>query len=356
MSQARVTLSGAAAGLAAAILFGLSAPCAKLLLPNSGPLVLAGLLYLGAGLGLLAYAFLAHGRASQRSVREAALRLEDGPLLAGVVVMGGIVGPLLMLSGLERVSGVAGALLLNLETPFTIFLAIFLFREELGRRAALASGVIIAGAVILSGPLQVDYANFTGVLALAGACMAWALDNNLTQRLSARNPVAVARFKALGAGTTVTVIAALHGESFPSHAVIAAAMTLGMFSYGVSLVLYIRALRVLGAARQAALFATAPFVGALAAVPILHEGLRAIDLVAGLLMSAGVAGLLRARHSHRHAHTEFEHEHAHVHDEHHTHSHAAAIGMGESHSHWHRHTATTHEHPHLPDLHHRHGH
>jgi len=290
--------------------------------------------------------------------REARPRLRtDGPLLAGVIVTGGMLGPVLMLEGLARMSAVAASLLLNLEGPFTILLALAVFGEHLGRRGVAAAACTLGGAALLGlapGELRGDW---VGVACLAGACLSWALDNNLTQRLSLKDPVAVVRLKALGAGGCMLGLALLRSPQLPPGALLAGALALGAASYGLSILLDMYALRLLGAAREAALFATAPFVGALAALPLLGERLRAVDVAAGALMAVGVVLLLRERHGHLHTHAPLEHEHLHVHDAHHQHPHEGSEpGPGVPHSHPHRHVALTHDHPHVSDLHHRHRH
>ncbi len=349
MDQRAAVTRGAALGLGAACLFGASAPFAKLLLSATGPLMLAALLYLGAAAALSLY--LA-GASARR--REAKLGRGDLPLVAAVVVLGGIVGPVLMLTGLARVSALAGSLLLNLEAPFTILLAVAFFGEALGPREALGAGAIVLGAVLVGvwpGQLRADWA---GALALAGACLAWGIDNNLSQRLSLRSPAEVARAKTLGAGACTLLIALGAGYRPPGPAVALAALALGAVSYGLSLVLDVKALRLLGAAREAAYFATAPFLGALISVALFRKLPQAADWAGGLAMAGGVALLMRERHAHLHAHAELTHEHRHFHDEHHRHSHEGPVA--EPHSHPHRHPPLTHDHPHLPDPHHRHRH
>lgn len=339
---------GAAFGLAAAALFGASTPVAKLLVPGSGPLMLAGLLYLGAGLGLLA------ATPFRRRDAEAPIQRSDLPVLASVIVAGGVVGPLLLVVGLGRLSGAAASLLLNLEAPFTIALAVVMLREGLSRREALGAAVVIVGAAALTwapGPVQLD---LVGVACVAGACAAWALDNNLSQRLSIRDPVAVVRAKALAAGAFNAALGVVVGERLPTGAHVGGALVTGALGYGVSIVLHLLAVRSLGAARQAAYFATAPFVGALVAIPLLHERLPAIHVAAGALMGVGIAAIIRAHHAHGHRHEPEEHEHAHVHDEHHAHEHAGVVV--EPHSHVHGHATLFHDHPHYPDVHHRHIH
>lgn len=347
MSEAR-PFRGAVAGLGAAVLFGLSTPVAKRLLPSTGPFLLAGLLYLGAGLGLaLAAPFRRAGRESQ-------LRREDLATLAGMVVAGGIAGPLLLLLGLARLPGARVSLLLNLEAPFTIGLAVLVFGESLSRRELLGAAVIVAGGAALTAGAGGGSPQLWSGLAVAGACGAWALDNNLGQRLSLRDPVAVTRVKALAAGAVNVGLALALGEHLPPGPAIAWALVTGFLGYGLSIVLHLLAMRHVGAARQAAYFATAPFVGALAAVPILGERLGAAELGAGGLMAVGAVLLLRTRHDHRHEHEALEHDHAHVHEEHHEHEHDRAVV--EPHAHSHRHAPLAHDHPHLPDAHHRHRH
>lgn len=344
-------LRGAALGLAAAALFGLSAPVAKLLLGQIAPVLLAGLLYLGAAVGLWLHRLIA------RPTREAPLGRSDAWRLGLVVLSGGIAAPVLMLLGLARVTGLTGSLLLNLEAPFTVLLAVMLFREHLGRYAAAAVVMIIAGAAVLkvgSGALGAD---MPGVVLVAAACACWALDNNLTQKLSLRDPFAIVRVKALVAGVTNTLLGLVVARGqLPPASFVLGAMALGSLSYGVSVVLDAYALRFIGAAREAAYFATAPFVGVLASIVLLDDVLRLPDGLAMAAMAGGVALLLRERHAHTHNHSELEHEHLHEHDEHHQHAHAAGDPLGEPHSHAHRHLPLVHDHPHVSDAHHRHRH
>ncbi len=340
-------------GLGAAALFGLTAPLSKPLLEETGPLVLAALLYLGGGIGLLVFGGARRILALHGS-KEAALRRSDVPLLLGVVLTGGIVGPVLMLTGLERLSALGTSLLLNLEAPFTIVMALLVFREHLGRRELVGAAAIVGGALLLAirpGELRGDW---IGVAALSGACLAWATDNNLTQRLSLRDPVAVVVVKTLGAGGCMLAIALALGQRLPPAETTFVALLLGSAGYGLSIVLDLRALRILGAAREAAYFATAPFLGALASVVLLGDRLAPADWAGGAAMALGVWTLLRARHAHVHTHEALVHEHLHVHDEHHRHHHEGPVN--EPHSHEHRHVPITHDHPHLSDLHHRHRH
>ncbi|HZZ84917.1 MAG TPA: DMT family transporter [Anaeromyxobacteraceae bacterium] len=339
---------GVACGLGAALLFGLSTPLAKLLLPESGPFMLAGLLYMGSGLGLLALAPFDRAR-----IEAPLQRADTGPLL-GMILAGGIAAPLLLMFGLGRLPGSTASLLLNLEAPFTIALAVAVFGESLSRREVAGSAAILLGGVALGmqdGPGRLQ---LSGGLAVAGACLGWALDNNLSQRVSLHDPVAVVRVKSLVAGAVNLAVAVALGHRFPPLPALAGALAVGFLGYGASIVLHLRAMRELGTARQSALFATAPFAGALAAGPLLGERPTALGLGAGVTMLLGVGIMLRARHGHDHAHVQTEHVHAHVHDDHHLHPHEESVNG--AHSHLHRHPALTHDHPHLPDAHHRHEH
>jgi drug/metabolite transporter (DMT)-like permease len=346
---------GALCGLAAAALFGASAPLSKVLLPALSPLVLAGLLYLGAGLGLGLARLWPSRRADE--AREASLGRRDLLPMAAIVVIGGMVSPYLMLTGLARVSGVTGALMLNLEAPFTMLIAVLVFREHLGHRVGLAFALIVGGGVLLGRPWGGLQGDHWGALAIAGACLGWGIDNNLSQRLSLKDPRQIVLVKTLGAGSLMLLLAVLVGHPRPPLATLAPALVLGALSYGASLLLDMYALRLLGAAREAAYFATAPFIGALLALPVLGEAPGPIELAAGALMAVGVLLLARERHGHLHTHEALEHEHLHVHDEHHQHHHDdPSLDPTRPHTHPHRHAPLTHDHPHLPDLHHRHRH
>ena len=328
--------------------FGISAPLAKRLLDDVRPQMLAGVLYLGA--------FAALAVLGRRGENEARLRRADAPRMALMILAGGVVAPVLLLLGLDRVSGVAGSLLLNLEGPFTIVVGVMLFREHLPRQAMAGAAVIFAGAFLLGIGTGDTHADWVGVLLIGAACGAWALDNNLTQSLTVRDPRAIVLVKTGVAGTINLVIALVIGQRVPEVSIFAAALVLGAVSYGLSVYLDALALRALGAAREAAVFAVAPFVGAVLAPFVLPESFGLNDVVAGILMLVGVYLLLRERHEHTHAHEPLDHEHVHTHDVHHRHDHDPPVAPGTTHSHVHHHDALEHTHPHVSDVHHRHSH
>ncbi|WP_029557728.1 DMT family transporter [Xanthobacter sp. 91] len=344
--------TGIVFALVSAGLFGASTPLAKLLLGAIDPWMMAGLLYLGAGAGLAAVHL---SRAALRlPAVEAPLRRTDVPWLALVILTGGVLGPLLLMFGLARTDGASASLLLNLEGVATMAIAWIAFRENVDRRLLLGALAILAGAALLSwqGRATLDL----GAMLIAGACLCWGIDNNLTRKLSSADPVQIAMLKGLIAGTINLVIALGHGAAFPSAGAVAAAAVVGFFGYGVSLALFVLALRHLGTARTGAYFSLAPFAGALLAIALLGEALTPQLVIAGLFMALGLWLHLSEQHEHEHAHEALEHEHRHRHDAHHQHAHEAGIPADEPHTHRHRHTPMVHRHPHYPDIHHRHGH
>lgn len=344
--------NGILLALSSAVLFGASAPLAKLMLGTVDPWMMAGLLYLGAGLGLAAIN-MSRNLLGIPAI-EAPLRRHDMLWLAAVIVAGGVLGPLFLMFGLARTSAASGSLLLNLEGLATMGIAWVVFRENVDRRLLFGAFAILAGAALLSwqGKASLDL----GAALIALSCICWGIDNNLTRKLSSADPLQIAMLKGLVAGAVNTILAMSQGALVPAGGIIVAAGVVGFFSYGISLALYVLALRHLGAARTGAYFSLAPFIGALLALPLLGEALTVRLGVAGGMMAVGLWLHLTERHEHEHAHEAMEHEHQHVHDEHHQHAHGPGDPPGEPHSHPHRHEPLIHKHPHYPDLHHRHRH
>ncbi|WP_296599184.1 DMT family transporter [Phenylobacterium sp.] len=342
---------GPAMALGSAALFGASTPLAKLLLGDGvDPWLLACLLYLGSGVGL-GLTRLARWPAGG----EAPLRGRDAPWLALVVLAGGIAGPVLLMLGLAHTPASTAALLLNVEGLATMAIAWIVFRENVDRRLMAGALAILAGAAILSwrgGPAGVG----VGALAIVGACLAWGVDNNLTRKLSSADPVQIAAIKGLAAGAVNLALALGRGAHLPAPDRILAAGLVGFFGYGVSLVLFVLALRRLGTARTGAYFSTAPFLGAALSLALFTEPLTLQLAAAAALMGLGVWLHLSERHDHEHVHEPIVHEHRHVHDEHHRHDHGGNDPPGEPHTHRHSHAPLRHKHPHYPDLHHRHDH
>jgi drug/metabolite transporter (DMT)-like permease len=338
--------------LMSAALFGASTPFAKLLLGSVDPWLMAGLLYLGAGIGLL-LVHLSRGVLHMPAI-EAPLRRADLPWLALVIAAGGVCGPLLLMVGLARTDAAGTSLLLNLEGLATMGIAWVVFHENVDRRLLLGALAILAGAVLLSWQGRASFQ--WGALPIAGACVCWGIDNNLTRKLSSSDPMQIAMLKGLCAGMVNFMLALLHGAALPPVGTVLVVGVVGFLGYGVSLALFVLGLRDLGTARTGAYFSLAPFVGAVLAVVMLGEPLTAQLIVAGGLMGVGLWLHLAERHDHEHVHEALEHDHRHRHDEHHRHEHGPDAPAGEPHTHWHRHPPLVHRHPHYPDLHHRHGH
>jgi drug/metabolite transporter (DMT)-like permease len=344
---------GVAAALAAAALFGAGTPLAKVLLDAVSPWLLAGVLYLGSGIGLAIWRW-SRGRPTVRLARN------DVAWLAGAVFFGGMVGPVLLMWGLAHTGAATASLLLNAEGVLTALLAWFVFHENFDRRIALGMACIVAGAVVLTwqpgGSPEGDPGSLWPSIAIIGACFAWAVDNNLTRNVSLADATFVAMVKGLTAGITNVAIAFASGAAVPTALAMLSAGVLGLLSYGVSLVLFVIALRHLGTARTGAYFSMAPFVGAVIAVTFLGEPIRVSLGIAALLMGVGVWLHLTERHLHEHRHEAMEHEHEHEHDAHHQHAHDEPIEPGVRHRHLHRHEPLSHAHEHYPDAHHRHRH
>jgi len=345
---------GIVAALAAAVLFGAGTPLAKLLLEHATPWLLAALLYLGSGIGLWLLRRVRHSPAAH-------LAPGEWRWLVGAILSGGVIAPVLLMTGLAAMPASGAALLLNAESVFTALLAWFAFKENFDRRIALGMLAIVAGAVVLSWPTggAVEFASLWPALAVLAACLCWAVDNNLTRKVALSDASWIAMTKGLAAGATNLVVALSMGAAWPGAGSVIGAAVVGFLSYGASLTLFVIALRHLGTARTGAYFSVAPFFGALIALTMLDERLTMNLLLGGALMAVGVVLHLTERHVHEHSHETLEHQHEHVHganDPHHDHEHNLPVQPGTRHTHPHRHTPITHTHPHFPDAHHRHIH
>ena len=347
---------GIAGALLAALLFGASTPLAKLLLHDVAPLLLAGLLYAGSGLGLLLVLVLRLLRFGRGG---GGLHLPGGADLgwwAGAILAGGVAAPVLLLLGLRLLGAAQASLLLNLEGVLTALLAWFAFRENFDRRIAIGMAAIVLGGIVLSWDPASSAGWSYGALLVACACACWALDNNLTRKIATHDALMIACAKGLVAGAVNLTLAATLGAHWPPLRAIGGALVVGFLGYGVSLALFVVALRQLGAARSSAYFSLAPFFGAALAIFLHGEPLSMALMLAGALMAVGVWLHLTERHLHAHTHEPLEHEHAHRHDAHHQHAHAFAWDGREPHTHQHAHERLAHAHAHYPDIHHRHHH
>jgi len=338
--------------IAAAVLFGASTPLAKLLVGDVSPVLLGGLLYLGSGIGLGLFRIL-----RDRGWKPSGIQAREWPWLLGAIFFGGVLGPVALMYGLTSVSGSAASLMLNLESVLTAVLAWVVFKENADKRIVLGMVAIVAGGAVLSWqPEGAGNSSLIGLAAIAIACLCWAIDNNLTRKVSASDSVFIASSKGLLAGIVNSTIALMLGGSLPEPQTSLLAMTVGLLGYGISLVFFVLALRGLGTARTGAYFSTAPFIGSAVSLLLLGETATTSFWVASALMGLGVWLHLTETHEHEHTHETLEHSHAHIHDEHHQHQHDAGGDLTEPHVHWHRHLSVTHKHPHYPDIHHQHSH
>lgn len=338
--------------LLAAALFGASTPFAKLLVGDISPVLLAGLLYLGSGLGLTIIRLV-----RDSGWQPSGLTRAEWPWLLGAIFFGGVVGPVALMFGLMTTSGSSASLLLNLEAVLTAVIAWMVFKENADKRIVLGMAAIVAGGVVLSWPTEDTRASdWLGPVLVSVACLCWAIDNNLTRKVSASDALFIAGSKGIIAGLVNTLLALILGASLPGALTTLETMTVGLLGYGFSLVMFVLALRGLGTARTGAYFSTAPFIGALIAVLVFGESTGAQLWIAALLMGIGVWLHLTEKHSHEHVHEPLEHAHSHSHDAHHQHAHEFEWSGAGEHVHPHSHAKIRHEHEHFPDIHHRHGH
>lgn len=336
--------------LAAALLFGASTPLAKIILGNVHPLMLAAILYLGSGIGLFVY------RQFRGDAAEAALSTIDWLWFAPAILCGGILGPVFLLFGLRLTAASTASLLLILEGVFTALIAWIAFREHFHARIGLGMAAISLGAAVLAWQGELSFGNAIGPLLIVLACLAWAADNNFTRNVALNDPVQIAMIKGLVAGSFNLVLSYSMGILTFEPRLIAAGGIIGFLAYGVGLVLFVIALRLVGSARTAAYYSVAPFMGTALAVLLLGEPVTLQLALAGALMGVGVWLHLTEHHEHAHDHPLIQHTHAHLHDLHHQHEHGANDPPGEPHTHAHVHRPIRHSHAHFPDLHHMHGH
>ncbi len=337
--------------LLSAVLFGLATPISKILLQGITPFQLAGLLYLGAAVGLLPVTATSGSLIGVREMNSA-----NKLRLLGAVFFGGMAGPVALLFGLELASASSVSLWLNLELVFTALLGHFFFQDRLGKLGWLGSLGVVTAAVFLA--LGEGVAGIKSGIFVGMACLFWGLDNHYTALIDEIPPSTNTFFKGVAAGSVNLLIGLLLSSYGADLATTGLALLLGAFSYGVSIVLYISSAQGLGATRAQMIFASAPFFGVTLSVLVLNETLSFLQITAAVLLFASVIPLLLDSHTHGHAHENLAHEHLHRHSEgHHEHSHESGWLLNLiPHLHEHEHEELDHEHPHLPDIHHRHEH
>jgi drug/metabolite transporter (DMT)-like permease len=344
--------------ITAATLYGVGLPLTKALLRDISPVAMAGLLYCGAFIGLGLYYALAHVAGGKAKGGDARLTRKDAPWLAGSILTGGFLAPILLMAGLNMATGFSASLLSNLEGVATAIIAVLVFRESTGRRLWLAMGCVTLGAVVLSWNGGEGRFELAGPVLIVLSMVCWGFDNNFTRQIANKDPMHIALAKSLVAGTVPILLILLLGGHIRLDITLAYALVVGAFGYGASLVLFILALKGIGASRTAALFGLAPFVGAVVSLAVLREWLGWVMLPAAALMALGAWLILAESHRHEHRHGPLEHSHAHTHDDGHHghHTHPNGEDAGGPHVHVHAHSELAHEHDHYPDDHHRHEH
>jgi drug/metabolite transporter (DMT)-like permease len=348
--------------ISAALLFGASAPLAKLLLGEIDPIPMASFLYLGSGIGLLLYLFIMRLQKSHTDV-EAKIDRNEIKWLIGAVLSGGVLAPIVLMFSLRNTPASTASLLLNFESVATTFIAFIAFKESIGKKIWMAVALITSASILLSWDFKGEWGLSLGASGVLLACTLWGIDNNLTRNISAKDPFITVTIKGIGAGLFSMFLAILTRSHFPSFTVMLGAMLLGFLSYGLSIVLFILAMRNLGASRTSAFFGTAPFVGTLLSFLLFREVPNVLFYLALPIMIVGTILILKENHEHNHLHQHFAHEHRHIHDEHHRHSHEGLEDLDVEdleevleHSHFHVHEEFEHSHSHTPDIHHRHVH
>jgi drug/metabolite transporter (DMT)-like permease len=345
-------LSGQFLSILSAALFGISPVLCKMMIGEMSPVLLAGLLYLGSGIGLQLLLFCQR----RNSVRELGqISLRSRFKLLGAVISGGVVAPLCLTYGIKYGTASEVTLLLNLETVATTAISWLIFKEYIGPRVWTGKILILTAASIIVFRMEGEPSLSLSGLLVVFACIFWGVDNNLTRDVEELPATVLAGIKGLGAGIFTTVAALLFFSGKASGLQIGGALTIGALSYGLSLVLFVEALRRIGSARTSTFFAIGPFIGTLLSVILLGERPPAPYWFAAALMLGGVILLYREKHRHLHSHESIMHHHRHFHDEHHQHAHEG-MDVGEPHDHIHSHEPITHIHGHWPDIHHRHGH
>jgi len=335
----------------AAVCYGISSPISKMLLTDIPPIFMASLLYFGAGFGMGMVVTIKNR--TDKIQTEAKLSKKDLPYVIGMVVLD-IIAPIFLMSGLLLSSPANVSLLNNFEIVATSLIALFIFKEMIGKRMWLAITLITISTIILSFDDIQHFSLSIGSLFVLVACLSWGFENNCTRMLSLKNPLEIVVVKGFGSGIGSLAIAIFTKAYIANVGYILFALLLGFFSYGLSVYLYILAQRDIGAARTSAYYAFAPFIGVILSFIIFKQSITISFMIALIVMAIGTYFATSEKHIHLHKHTPMEHDHRHSHDDgHHNHTHDFPVG---EHSHLHRHEAMEHMHTHLPDLHHTHKH
>jgi drug/metabolite transporter (DMT)-like permease len=343
-----------AQAILAAILFGISAPISKLLLGFVDPIPMAAFLYLGSGIGLLLFRIMQRLNPNFKGA-EAKIVKSDAKWIIGAIMAGGVLAPIILMFSLPNTPASTASMLLNFEAVATTLIAVLAFKEAIGKRVWIALALITVASILLSWNFNGKFGFSIGALGVLLACILWGIDNNFTRNISAKDPFIIVTIKGLGAGTFSLLLVFITKSNFPGIKLVLYIMLLGFFSYGLSIVLFIYAMRNLGASRTSAFFGTAPFMGTILSFALFRELPNVLFYISLPLMIFGAVLIFGEKHGHLHSHIPLGHEHRHSHiDEHHDHKHDEV--QNAEHSHPHQHENVEHSHSHKPDIHHRHKH
>jgi len=337
-------------GLFSGLLFGIATPLSKIILEELNSFQLAGLLYLGAALAFLPF-IIKNRNTEFTALRQSGKRKH----LAGVIVFGGILGPFFLMAGLKAANAMSVSVWLNMELVATALMGILIFKDHLDRYALIGILLTLAAGILIS--FQESTSGIFSAFLIFIACIAWGLDNHLSAIIDGVSPQTITFVKGVFGGMTNLLIGLFLNEGQIQFNYIPLAVLIGVFSYGISIVLYVYTAQNLGATRSQILFSTAPFWGIIAAWIFLHEPLNLTVLISFLLLASGIIFTNFATHGHPHYHKKIVHIHQHSHDDgHHNHIYEDDNDNSLKHSHLHEHKEIKHSHKHYPDLHHRHEH
>lgn len=337
-------------GILSGFLFGVATPFSKLLLAELNSFQLAGLLYLGAALAMLPYIF------RKNSHLKFLFQPGSRAKTIGIIFFGGFAGPLLLLAGLKTANAASVSIWLNMELVATAVLGILIFKDTLDRNTWIGVILTITAGIITS--LGEGTSGLISGLLITAACICWGIDNHLTALTDGASPQTVTFIKGIVAGSVNLLIGCFIATQKPAFGYVAPAIIVGIFAYGISIVLYVTSAQNIGATRSQILFSTAPVWGVVLSYLFVHEPFQWVHIISVVLLALAVIVTNLLAHKHLHTHVAMEHIHYHQHsDRHHTHLHdGETVPAGKWHSHLHKHDPLTHEHPHDPDLHHRHDH
>lgn len=344
--------------LLSALLFGASAPLIKMILGEIDPVPLAAFLYLGSGFGLIIFKLII-SKIKKEVVNEASLKKTDLPWLVGAIIFGGVLAPIVLMISLKNTPASTASLLLNFECVATTIIALVFFKENIGKQILGAVGLITLASIILSWNSSNQWGFSIASLGIIFACFCWGIDNNFTRNISAKDPFSIVIIKGIAAGLFSLFLSIIMGSSIPNFRIVVIVMLIGFLCYGVSIVLFVFAMRAMGSARTSALFGAAPFIGAILSFVLLGDIPNTMVIIAFPIMITGTILLLKENHNHVHRHEPVVHEHRHNHcDNHHNHEHKEIVGFDPKleHTHIHAHELQEHSHPHSPDIAHRHSH